>query len=95
MRFDVILNAAPQARQFPVIRLEDGTPCIVGDQFCKVFLADGGHTATHPYTEPDKQLCEVHPGDFIGVREDVNGTIFLRTYRVNDVSGSHVRYTII
>ena len=95
MKFNVILNAAPQTHQFPIIRLEDRIPCIVGDNSCKVFLADGGQSATHPYTEPDKHLCEVHPGDFIGVREDVDGTIFLRTYRVNDVSGSHVRYTII
>lgn len=103
MKFDVILNAAPQTHQFPIIRLEDGTPCIVGDDSCKVFLADGGQTAIHPYpdpnearrTKPTKHLCEIHSGDFVGIRAYVDGTIYIRVFRVDDVSGSHVRYTIV
>lgn len=92
MKFDVIINSFSK-KHFPIVYLEDGTPCIVGDDSCKVFLPTGGHTVTHPYSEPGKHLCEVHPGDFIGTCDTMDGTHCLNSYRVDDVSGSHVLYT--
>lgn len=92
MKFDIICNHNPKERVFPIIRL-DGTPCIVGDDSCKVYSPTGSCTAVYPCNEPGKKLYEVYPGDFIGVCETVNGTILVNSYRVDDVSGSHVRYT--
>ena len=82
-------------KEFPIIRLDDNTPCIVGDDSLKVFLSTGGLTTLHSCDLPDKHLCEVHPGDFIGVRETANETIYIRLFRINDVDGSRVRYTIV
>lgn len=92
MKFDVIMNIASQ-KKFPIIHWDNDAPCIVGDDSYKVYSPTGGCTAVHPCDEPGKKLYEVYPGDFIGVCEIVNGTILLNSYRVDDVSGSHVRYT--
>ncbi len=93
MKFNVVVNTPTQEHKFPIVHLDDNTPCIVGSDFCKVFLLDGGCTAIHPYNELGKHLCEVHPGDFIGFVERVNGTTYLSSYRVDDVTGSHVLYS--
>lgn len=93
MKFDIICNNNPKKKAFPVIRLDDDTSCIVGDDSYKVYTPTGGCAAVHPCSDPGKKLYEVYPGDFIGVCETVNGTMFLDSYRVDDVSGSHVRYT--
>lgn len=67
-----------QERLFPVRRLSDDTPCIVGsatekassnDNSLFVFSSEGERTKTHPLPEADKCLYEIHTGDFVGVYE--------------------------
>lgn len=92
MKFNIVLNTP---RKFPIIRLDDNTPCIVGDASLKVFLSAGGLTMIHSCKIPGKHLCEIHPHNFIGVRETVDETSYFRLFRIEAVDGSLVRYTIV
>jgi len=65
-------------RLFPIRKLPDGTPCIIGtppDQFnadnakVVVYSSTGEHTKAHPGNKPYEMLYEIHLGDFVGVLE--------------------------
>ena len=96
MKFDVVVNSfSENKKKFPIIRLKDGTPCIVGDEFCKVICAANGCIATYSHADSKQSLYEIHPGDIIGIRETEDGTVYLGAYLVDDISETQVHCTRI
>lgn len=76
-------------RLFPIRKLPDGTPCIIGtppDQPAPdgsklvVYSPTGGHTTLHPGSQPYEAYYEIHLGDFVGIIEYSADKEFLMVY---------------
>ena len=93
MKFGVIFNISPcgEKRLF-VLRFHNGQPCIVGnakekkgnDPCIRVYGSNFEETVTHPLSEEDKVLYEVHLGDYIAVSEkdQSTDTLLINLYEV-------------
>ena len=98
----VIINAAYSGGKRAAFERHDvdSMPCIIGNAsermgddatfFVAVFSAAGGRTTMHPLPVRDLCLYEVHEGDFIGVMERVDGTLFVDSYFVKSITDTHI-----
>lgn len=101
MKFDVVANA-PMGRErvFPVHSLVNGNPCVISikdlpdddGEYIRVFAGSKDHVVReYPTKDSDRVLQEVHVGDFIGLYTRKNGTLFLNSFYVKEVTQKAVR----
>jgi len=95
MKFDAILNHT-ETRNFKKIKYSgrdciEGTPTDsnTGNDLSVIYPA-GNQVKVFPSSVPGKILYPVRVGDYISVREKVNGTLYVNVYRVTSVSDIEV-----
>lgn len=99
MHFDVITNLPDGTeKNFPVHCLPDGTRCICSQK--KVLIDEGTYLRVFAQKKPSIESAstgendffqEVRPGDFICQYVRKNGTLFINSYRVEEVTATYAR----